>query len=102
FNDSKGEAMKIGVFVLAAGLVLPVAAAAAGQSSLAGGELRKAISGQTAYLNISGFELPIRYAANGRMSGKMSTVAASFSRGHGSSDTGKWWVAEGKRLSIDH
>jgi hypothetical protein len=36
------------------------------------------------------------------MSGKMNTVAASFSRGDGSSDTGKWWVAEGKRLSIDH
>jgi hypothetical protein len=94
FKDNKGEAMKIGVFVLAAGLVLPAAAAVAGQSSLAGDELRKAISGKTVYLNISGFELPIRYAANGRMSGKMNTVAASFSRGDGSSDTGKWWVAD--------
>jgi hypothetical protein len=28
------------------------------------------------------------------MSGKMNTVAASFSRGDGSSDTGKWWVAD--------
>jgi len=36
------------------------------------------------------------------MSGKMNTVAARFSRGDGSSDTGKWWMAEGKRLSIDH
>ncbi|MGH6833496.1 MAG: hypothetical protein ACRECM_10845, partial [Methyloceanibacter sp.] len=34
-----------------------------------------------------------RYAANGRMSGKMSTVAASFSRGDGAQDRGKWWVA---------
>ena len=28
------------------------------------------------------------------MSGKMSTIAASFSRGDGASDTGKWWVAD--------
>jgi hypothetical protein len=90
----KGEAMKIGAFVVAAGLVLPAAASLAGQTNLAGDELRKAISGKTVYLNISGFELPIRYAANGRMSGKMSTVAASFSRGDGASDTGKWWVAD--------
>ena len=86
--------MKIGVFVLAAGLVLPAAAAVAGQSSLAGDELHKTISGKTVYLNISGFELPIRYAANARMSGRMNTIAASFSRGDGSSDTGKWWVAD--------
>ena len=62
-------------------------------TTLAGDELRQAISGKTVFLNISGFELPIRYAANGRMSGKMSTVAASFSRGDGAQDRGKWWVA---------
>ena len=28
------------------------------------------------------------------MSGRMSTVAASFSRGDGASDSGKWWVAD--------
>jgi hypothetical protein len=86
--------MKIGTFVLAAALVLPANGALAGQDSLAGDSLRKAVSGKTVYLNVSGFELPIRYAANGRMSGKMSTVAASFSRGDGSSDTGKWWVSD--------
>jgi hypothetical protein len=94
FKNNKGEAMKIGAFVVAAGLLLPAAASLAGQSSLAGDELRKAISGKTVYLNISGFELPIRYAASGRMSGKMSTIAASLSRGDGSSDTGKWWVGK--------
>ena len=88
--------MKIGAFVVAAGLLLPAAASLAGQSSLAGDELRKAISGKTVYLNISGFELPIRYAASGRMSGKMSTIAASLSRGDGASDTGKWWVGKGQ------
>ena len=63
-------------------------------AQLAGDELRQAVSGKTVFLNISGFELPINYAANGRMSGKMSTVAASFSRGDGAQDRGKWWVAD--------
>jgi len=79
---------------MAGGLALQAATALAGPATLSGEELRQAISGKTVYLNISGFELPIRYAANGRMSGKMNTVAASFSRGDGSSDTGKWWVAD--------
>ena len=93
FKD-KGEAMKIGAWVVAAGLALPATASLAEPAQLAGDELRQAISGKTVYLNISGFELPINYAANGRMSGKMSTVAASFSRGDGAQDRGKWWVAD--------
>ena len=85
--------MKIGAFVVAVGLALPATASLAEPTTLAGDELRQAISGKTVFLNISGFELPIRYAANGRMSGKMSTVAASFSRGDGAQDRGKWWVS---------
>ncbi len=85
--------MKIGAFLVAASLALPATASLAEPTTLAGDELRQAISGKTVFLNISGFELPIRYAANGRMSGKMSTVAASFSRGDGAQDRGKWWVA---------
>jgi hypothetical protein len=92
FKD-EGEAMKIGAWVVAAGLALPATASVAEPAQLAGDELRQAVSGKTVYLNISGFELPINYAANGRMSGKMSTVAASFSRGDGAQDRGKWWVA---------
>jgi hypothetical protein len=90
--DEKGEAMKISAIVLAASIALPVLPAAAESVSLAGDELRQAISGKTVYLNISGFELPIRYSANGRMKGSMGAVAASFSRGDGASDSGKWWV----------
>jgi hypothetical protein len=86
--------MKIGAYFVAASLALPLSMAMAEPATLAGDELRQAISGKTVYLNISGFELPINYAANGRMSGKMSTVAASFSRGDGSQDRGKWWVAD--------
>ena len=81
--------------ILALG-VAPAADAAtkpASDTATSSRKLRQAISGKTVYLNISGFELPINYAANGRMSGKMSTVAASFSRGDGSQDRGKWWVA---------
>jgi len=80
---------------LAAGLSLTANSALGAESvKLAGDELRQAIVGKTVYLNVSGFELPIRYAANGRMTGKMGTVAASFSRGDGASDSGKWWVAD--------
>ena len=75
FKDNKGEAMKIAVFILAAGLVLPAAAAVAGQPSLAGDELRKSISGKTVYLNISGFELPIRYAARQDEHGRRELLA---------------------------
>jgi len=85
--------MNIGALVVAAGLAVPATASLAEPAQLAGDTLRQAISGKTVYLNISGFELPINYAANGRMSGKMSTVAASFSRGDGAQDRGKWWVA---------
>jgi hypothetical protein len=87
--------MKTGALLLAAGVGLSATVAfGAEPAKLSGGELRKAISGKTVYLKISGFELPIRYAANGRMTGKMGTVAASFAKGDGSSDSGKWWVAD--------
>jgi len=41
------------------------AALAAEPASLSGDELRKAVSGKTVYLRISGFELPIRYSPGG-------------------------------------
>ena len=68
-------------------------AAEAKSASLAGDELRKAVSGKTVYLKISGFDLPIRYAAGGAMSGSMNTVMAALARGDGASDRGKWWIA---------
>jgi len=91
-----GEVMKTtGALLLAAGLTLTANSALGAESGkLVGDELKQAIVGKTVYLNVSGFELPIRYAANGRMTGKMGTVAASLSRGDGASDSGKWWVAD--------
>jgi hypothetical protein len=87
--------MKTGALLLAASIGLSATAAVGAEPvKLSGDELRQAISGKTVYLKISGFELPIRYAANGRMTGKMGTVAASFAKGDGASDSGKWWVAD--------
>jgi hypothetical protein len=84
--------MKLGALTLAVSLTLPALTAMAEPISLAGDELKQAVTGKTVYLKVSGFDLPIRYAANGRMSGRIGAVAASFSRGDGASDTGKWWV----------
>jgi hypothetical protein len=61
--------------------------------SLAGDQLRQAVSGKTVYLNIFGFELPIRYSAGGTMSGSLGLVAAALARGDGASDHGSWWIA---------
>jgi hypothetical protein len=79
--------------VLGASLADVAAAAKTKSASLAGAELRKAVSGKTVYLHISGFELPIRYAASGSMTGSLGTVAATLARGDGTSDRGKWWIA---------
>jgi hypothetical protein len=84
--------MKLGAFTLAASLTLPALSAMAEPISLAGDELKQAVTGKTVYLKVSGFDLPIRYAANGRMSGRIGAVAASFAQGDGASDHGKWWV----------
>jgi hypothetical protein len=75
-------------FALALGATL-----AAEPTSLSGDELRKAVSGKTVYLRISGFELPIRYFPGGSMAGAMGAVAATVARGENASDRGKWWVS---------
>ncbi|MBM3543550.1 MAG: hypothetical protein FJX44_03445 [Alphaproteobacteria bacterium] len=77
--------------------VLASEAAENKSGALAGDELRQAVSGKIVYLKISGFELPIHYAAGGTMSGSMNTVMATLARGDGSSDRGKWWI-EGNQL----
>ncbi|ODA68626.1 hypothetical protein A7A08_00457 [Methyloligella halotolerans] len=84
--------MKFKSLLLAGCVALAPAAAVAGGNSLAGDELRSAVSGKTVYLRISGFELPIQYSAGGSMRGRMGSVAASFAGGESPTDTGKWWV----------
>jgi hypothetical protein len=82
--------LALGAFALPQGVAF---AAETDSTLLAGEDLRRAVSGKTVYLKISGFELPIRYAAGGSMSGSMSAVAAALARGDGASDHGKWWIA---------
>ena len=53
------------------------AALAAEPASLSGDELRKAVSGKTVYLRISGFDLPIRYSQGGSMAAIIGAVAAT-------------------------
>ena len=72
--------------------LLPSEFALLDAASLTEEELRQAIADKTIYLNISGFELPIRYAANGRMKGSMGIAAARFSLGDGSCGSGRWWI----------
>src|SRR6476659_968927 len=97
--------MKFETVLLAAGLVLPASGALAepvtlirdaktlaGNTALSAYELRRAVAGKTVYLDVSGFELPIRYLDNGRMSGTMGTVAATLSIGDPVSDNGVWWT----------
>lgn len=91
--------MKIRPLFLTVVLTLPVDAALAEPplpsdapvvkaTSLTEDQLRQAIVGKTIYLNVSGFELPIHYKANGRMTGNMGAVTAAFSPGDGSRDRG--------------
>ena len=97
--------MKFETVLLTAGLVLPASGALAepvtlirdaktlaGNTSLSADELRRAVAGKTVYLDVSGFELPIRYLDHGRMSGRMGTVAATLSIGDPVSDNGVWWI----------
>jgi hypothetical protein len=89
--------MTVRAILFAAAVSLPTAAVSADPPFLAGDALRNVVSGKTVYLKISGFELPIRYSAGGRMSGRMGTMVAALSRGDGASDNGRWWI-EANRL----
>ena len=89
--------MRLRFIPFAVALSLPAGVAYAEPAFLAGPDLRDAVIGQTVYLKISGFELPIRYSVGGRMSGKMSATAAALSRGDGAVDNGRWWI-EGNQL----
>lgn len=92
FKSTLRAATAFAALLLCASLALAHPAAAK-SAKLAGDDLRAAVTGKTVYLNISGFELPIRYAAGGIMSGSMGAVAAALARGDGASDHGKWWIA---------
>ena len=79
--------MKVRVVLFVAALYLPAL-----EANAAGDGLRDAVSGKTVYLQVSGFELRIRYSPAGTMVGRMGAVAASLTRDP-TSDRGKWWIS---------
>ncbi|MCG8560666.1 MAG: hypothetical protein MI824_12760 [Hyphomicrobiales bacterium] len=85
------RALVFATVVLLSGL----AAASAEPGSLAGKELRKAVSGRTVYLKTGwGVELPIAYRSNGTMTGRLKAFAAAMAGGNGQTDRGKWWISK--------
>ncbi len=65
---------------------------------LSGDALRQAISGKTVYVQTGvGADLPIRYSANGVMSGSFSAQVASLAGESVNADKGQWWIS-GRKL----
>jgi hypothetical protein len=94
--DSKLTTTKRSIFIillLAAAALMPAQAQA---GSLVGDDVRKAISGKTLILSAMGVQLPIKYRANGVMSGSMASYVASLAGESKVRDSGKWWIKGGK------
>ena len=83
---------KLIAFLLAA---TPFAPAQAGE--LVGDDLHKAVAGKTIFVNTPMGEVPIRYSANGGLSGR--TELALLDGESRTADRGRWWVSE-KKLCI--
>lgn len=63
--------------------------------SLEGDVLRKTVSGNTVFLSVAfGVELPIRYQASGKMSGKLGEIVKIVDRKAPLKDKGRWWVKQ--------
>ena len=75
----------------AACLIFSVSAAGAFAESLKEGSIRNSIAGRKVVLSTMGFEFPLFYNANGKVTGDgtESGLAAYFSP----KETGQWWVA---------
>jgi len=73
---------------------LPFAAADAGEEALIGQALHSAVAGKTVYISTPMGEVPIRYAANGQVSGR--TELALLDGETTTKDSGRWWVADSK------
>jgi len=77
-----------------AAIAASVGSAALAQDLDADG-IRDLVSGKTVYLRSYGLELPLRYSANGVVSGDISGI--SVARMFAPREQGKWWV-EGREL----
>lgn len=81
------KSLVIGAVILLAG------AANASAQEATGGQLRSMISGKTIYLQTPiGAEVPVRYLANGTITGSVSVHLAALGGEKVSKDVGRWWV----------
>jgi hypothetical protein len=81
--------------VIGAAILLATGAANAAErgQEAAGGKLRSMISGKTIYLQTPiGAEVPVRYMANGTISGSVSMHLAALGGEKVHKDVGRWWV----------
>jgi hypothetical protein len=85
---------KLILFLLAA---TPITSVQAGEEALVGAALHTAVAGKTVYVDTPMGEFPIRYSANGALSGR--TELALLNGESTTSDHGRWWVAD-KQLCI--
>jgi hypothetical protein len=81
---------KLILFLFATAPITPVY----GQEALSGAALHSAVAGKTVYVNTPMGEVPIRYSANGSLSGR--TELALLDGESTTADRGRWWVAENK------
>ena len=84
----------IGVCAAIAASAMLALPAGAGEN-LAGGALKKLVSGKRVYLAAPGGEFPINYRASGKVDG--SGEALGLARFLQPKDSGRWWV-DGERL----
>jgi hypothetical protein len=81
--------------VIGAAILLVSGAANASErgQQAAGGQLRSMISGKTIYLQTPiGAEVPVRYLANGTITGSTSVHLAALGGEKVNKDVGRWWV----------
>jgi hypothetical protein len=87
--------------VLSAALLVAMSMATAADAelqNLSGAEVREIVAGKTVFLETPyGVELPIRYRANGTMTGSGHKIANLVSANGKTVDRGRWWI-KGNRL----
>lgn len=84
---------KILALVATVTVIANTAAASDGRKALSGNKLRNVISGKTIHLHTPvGSTVPIRYRANGTMTGRSSMSLAALAGEKVNKDRGRWWI----------
>lgn len=88
--DRMRKALLVAIAAISISAVSPAAA-----EELDGEAIRDLVAGKTVYLRSYGLELPLRYGADGVVSGDISGI--SMARMFAPREKGKWWV-DGRQL----